>query len=651
MVRERDRRFGKIAALSMLKKFGWLSILCICVPAVARDASPAWVEVRSDHFTVLTDSNEKKARQILDQFERMRWVFQTLFPKGNVDPVSPITVLAVRDKKEFQGLEPQAYLSKGQVNLAGYFLTVPEKNYIALRLDADGDHPYATVYHEYTHLQLGKAIEWLPLWLNEGLAEFFQNTEIHEKDVQLGEPSVDDILYLRQNRLIPLFTLLKVDVNSPYYHEEQKGSVFYAESWALTHYLEITDRKNNVHRLQDYIDLMSRGQDSVAAAAKAFGDLRQLEKDLDAYISQGSFVHFTMSSATAPLNEAAYSVQPVTAAQADAVRADLLAYEQREADARALLATVLREEPNNVLAHETMGFLEFRDGKRDAARQWYEQAVKLDSQSYLAHYYFAAMSFGSGDAATEAQVEASLQDAIKLNPRFAPAYDELALIYATRPNKLDAAHMLNLQAVALEPANIRYRLDAANVLLESGRLDDAVRVLQAAEGVAKSPGDSSMIANRLAQLEQMQAAQQSAEQAAKDAKNLSTTAGAPPGKVATRLSSLTKFSSGGSTIVESAAPKHPTEEPHAPWHTAKGIIASVRCSDPAILEITVTGAGKPVSLYNNNYYQIEFAAANFTPDGEIHPCKDLQGMKASVKYAESTDKSVDGQVVAIELSK
>ncbi|MBB6142545.1 Tfp pilus assembly protein PilF [Silvibacterium bohemicum] len=635
----------------MLKKIACLPILCLCFSTSLRAANPTWVEIRSAHFTVLTDSNEKRGRQLLDQFERMRWVFQTMFPKSNVDPVSPITILAVKDKKDFQALEPEAYLSKNALNLAGYFLTAPDKNYIALRLDAEGEHPFATVYHEYTHLQLSPAGEWLPLWLNEGLAEFFQNTDIHDKNVQLGQPSPDDIYYLRQSRMMPLVTLLKVDVNSPYYHEEQKGSVFYAEAWALTHYLEITDRKNNTHRLHDYTELMSQHLDSVTAAEKAFGDLKQLEKDLNNYVAQGSFSYFTLNSAAAPLDEASYQVTALSPAQADAVRADFLAYAQRTKDARTLLDTVLREDPNNVLAHETMGYLEFRDGNRDAARKWYEEAVKLDSQSFIANYYYASMSFGSRDDATQAQVEASLQTAIKLNPRFAPAYDELASLYGMHQEKLDEAHRLNLQAVALEPANVNYRMNAANILLTSGRAEDAIRVLKAAEGVAKSPQELSVISVRLAQLEQFQAVQESTQTALRDAKDLSTAPGPPPGKVATRLSSVGNFGAAGSTIVESAPPRHPDETPHAPWHTAKGVIRDVQCSDPAIFEITVIGAGKTVQLYSDNYYKVEFSAANFTPEGEIHPCKDLQGMKASVKYSESSDKTIDGQVVAVELSK
>jgi hypothetical protein len=189
----------------MLRRVVTLVALLALVCGFAMAAPDQWVEVRSDHFRVLTDSNEKQARHILDQFERMRWMFQTLFPKLNVDPAAPIVVVAAKNQKTFETMEPEAYLAKGQIKLGGYFMQAQDKNYILLSLDAEDEkHPFAAVYHEYTHLQFSPAAEWLPLWLNEGFAEFFQNTDIHNKDVQIGEPSFDDILYLQQNRLIPL---------------------------------------------------------------------------------------------------------------------------------------------------------------------------------------------------------------------------------------------------------------------------------------------------------------------------------------------------------------------------------------------------------------------------------------------------------------
>jgi cytochrome c-type biogenesis protein CcmH/NrfG len=480
-------------------------LLLLLATLNARASTPTWVEVQSPHFTLITDANEKQGIHVLDQFERMRWIFQTLFPSANVDPTAPITVIATKNKKDFAALEPAAYLAKGQMSLAGLFLNTEDKNYILLRLDAEGEqHPFSTIYHEYTHLQLSKDSDWLPLWLNEGLAEFFQNTDIHDKDVQLGEPSFDDLLYLRQNRIIPLATLFKVDASSPYYHEDQKGSIFYAESWALTHLLEISDRQSNTHRLADYASRLSRHEDAVTAAQEAFGDLDQLQKALQSYIAQGSFRFFRMSSAAAPIDDASFKVKPLTQPQADAIRADFLAYDQRTKDARAMLDSVLQQDPNNVSAHETMGYIEFAAGNREAARKWYEQAVKLDSQSYLAHFYYAAISIAAGST-DDAQIEASLHTAIRLNPGFAPAYDQLASLYGMRREKLNQAHMLNLQAISLDPGNIRYRLNAANILLEEVKPDDALRDLKQALSAAKTPEDAALVQRRINEIEQDQA--------------------------------------------------------------------------------------------------------------------------------------------------
>jgi tetratricopeptide (TPR) repeat protein len=622
-------------------------------------ASEAWLQLQSPHFTVVTDANEKQGRHIADQFERMRWVFQTLFPKLNVDPATPIVVIAVRDKKGFQELEPEAYLAKGQINLTGLFLHGPDKNYILVRLDGQEEHPFATVYHEYTHVQLSGAAEWLPLWLNEGLAEFFQNTDIRDKEVNLGQASVNDILYLRQHRLLPLATLFQVDASSPYYHEEQKGSVFYAESWALTHYLEMTDKQANTHRLGDYVELLSKHQDPVTAAAQAFGDLQQLQKNLDAYVANASiqtltagngltsqknldayvaharYQYFRMTASTT-IDSSKFQLKALTLPQANAIRADLLAYNQRTKDARALLDTVLRDDPNNTLAHETMGYLSFREGDRDAALKWYEQAVKLDSQSYLAHFYYAAISMQNSGTGHDAEVEASLRQAINLNPAFAPSYDRLAVFYGMRHKQLDEAHTLSLRAVQLDPSNISYRMNAANVLVEEGLYQYAINVLTASIKVARTPEETAALQNRIKELENFAARR---EQAAKPNQQMAENVRIPATDMAIHNNAI------------ASKPKHPAEQPHGPKLIATGVIRGVQCTYPAVIEFKVEAAGKNIDVYSDNYFKVAFTAANLTPKEVIRPCADLEGLKARVEYSAVSDKSVDGQIASVQLSK
>jgi tetratricopeptide (TPR) repeat protein len=409
--------------------------------ASARDSVDHWFEVRTQHFVVLTDTNEKQGIRVAAQFERMRSVFHLLMPTASDSAGSPIIVLALKDRKALQALEPEVYLAKGQLDLAGLFMRAPDKNYILLRMDAQGDHPFATVYHEYTHFMMRNASEWMPLWLNEGLAEFYQNSDIQDKEVLLGQASPEDILYLRQNRLLPLATLFKVDYASPYYHQEQKASVFYAESWALTHYIEITDGQKGTSRLQDYANLLVKKEDPVVAAQQAFGDLNQLQQSLYSYIAQGRFMMFKVNKVVT-VDQSTFQVRALSTPDADAIRADVLVYNQRTKDAQALIDSTLRDDPNNALAHETMGYLKFREGDMQAAGKWYGEAVKLDSQSYLAHYYYAAMSMQSSGAGQDAEIESSLRTCMKLNPGFAPAYDALAMYYSRDAAKANEAHRL-----------------------------------------------------------------------------------------------------------------------------------------------------------------------------------------------------------------
>jgi len=310
--------------------------------ASAREHTRNWIEVRSSHFTIVTNSSEKAGRRIAIQFERMRAIFQEAYPQLEGGAGLPVVVLAIKDKDQFRALEPRAYVAKNALPLHGLFVGGSDKNYILMRLDSEAGNPYPVVYHEYTHLFLREADEWMPLWLNEGLAEFYENAEIYEQDVLLGEPSQKHLMLLRQENLLPLPTLFTVDEKSPYYLDEKKGGVFYAECWALTHYLTLKDYADKTSKVFQYISLVNEKVDPVTAANRVFGDLRKLQRSLEIYIEQKSFDHFeTRISHTVDVS--GLQVKSMTAAQAEGVKADYLAASGRLEEAKALLAAAGQE--------------------------------------------------------------------------------------------------------------------------------------------------------------------------------------------------------------------------------------------------------------------------------------------------------------------
>src|SRR5215831_10246341 len=86
---------------------------------VAYADGPQWVEVRSPHFSVLTDAGEQRGRETAMRFEQMRAVFAALMTKANVNLPVPLEIVAFRSTKEMRQFAP---LWQGKpTQLAGLF--------------------------------------------------------------------------------------------------------------------------------------------------------------------------------------------------------------------------------------------------------------------------------------------------------------------------------------------------------------------------------------------------------------------------------------------------------------------------------------------------------------------------------------------------
>jgi hypothetical protein len=176
-------------------------------------------------------------------------------------------------------------------------------------------------------------------------------------------------------------------------------------------------------------------------------------------------------------------------------------------------------------------------------------------------------------------------------------------------------------------------VNAARVLEENEQFASAIRVLNAAKPLAKTLEETDSILRRIDSIERRQAEAELIEKRRNE-----RAAAEPVAKV---------------EVAEPAREEEPALPAGAPGarHIVSGVLRGVKCSDPAVLRVTLDQAGKPISLYANNYYKIVFTTAGYTTSEELHPCKDIEGMKARVVYGEVTDARVSGQIVSIQLSK
>jgi hypothetical protein len=249
-------------------------------------APGAWVEVRSPHFRVVSDADAGEARLVAKELEKIRSVYQSVVGPDD-EPPDPILVFASADAEGFEALLPAKWREEGGRIWAGLFLEAPSGYALLLRLDLRGDLRFRTVYHEYFHHLTRRAIGRLPPWLNEGLADYWATIDIRDEEVLVGRPDYDYLALLKRKAPLPLETLFAAGSDSPHYRREEKMTLFYAQSWALTHFLQSDEARRRA--LTAYVSRLGGGADPLQAARETFGDLEKLEEDLRRYVRSRRF--------------------------------------------------------------------------------------------------------------------------------------------------------------------------------------------------------------------------------------------------------------------------------------------------------------------------------------------------------------------------
>jgi len=54
-------------------------------------------------------------------------------------------------------------------------------------------------------------------------------------------------------------------------------------------------------------------------------------------------------------------------------------------------------------------------------------------------------------------------------------------------------------------------------------------------------------------------------------------------------------------------------------------------------------------LHTDDYFKVQFSASNYTPQGELLPCKQLTGMKARILFHAYQDQPGAGEIISVEL--
>lgn len=465
----------------------FVAALAAC--AGASPAQAAWHVAKSRHFIIYADERPDKLHAFATRLEKFDQAARTVLnwqdpPVGDGNRLA-IYVLPTADEVRKLAGEKSGFLEGFYAGRATGPLVYVAKP--ALRPSENDPGAESIIYHEYAHhLMMQFFDQPYPEWYVEGFAEFM-STPIFAKDgsVGLGAPPNHRAWGLFQGGGLPLETLLSGAFQASALSKEQRES-FYGRGWLLVHHLFLEPKRDG--QLNRYILAIAGGTPPLEAARAAFGDLKQLDQDLTAYLHRRKLTHIKI--APGAFRPVPVELQPLTpgAAQAVLLRAKLK-YDLPAAEREALsaqLRQVQQRFPGDELVEATLAEVELDAGRPQAASAAADRAIKANprnTEALVAKGRAAAdlAEATADDKAAKELFEQARQMFIAANridpedPEPLYEFYRAFLREGVRPtaNAIAALHAASERA----PQDIGLRMNSAVVYLIEGKAAEARRPL------------------------------------------------------------------------------------------------------------------------------------------------------------------------------
>ena len=410
----------------------------------------------------------------------------------------------------------------------------------------------------------------MPPWLEEGYSNVYGSMTLTDKGARLGQPDPEDMSVLFESPLLPLDLVFHVDRNSPYYTVGEKDTMFFAESRALVHFLLTDPQMTGAKALDQYVTRVEGGADALESARQVFGDLNQLQSRLEAYIKQMNAPPADIAIAGG--SDSGGSAKTLSAAEMEARMGD---FSGATAGGARMPRTSWRRPSSWIRRSRKRSrawvFCNCKQNQLDDADKHFARALELDPNDALSYYGQGqvAMSRG-GFVGVPVGAVTAFEKTVALNPDFAPAWYNLASIYAIRPETMQKALTDAQRAASLAPGESGYQLQVAAILERLGRTEEARKTATQVQSSASDPKAADKAGDLLAQISPKP---QTSAPAASTSKPPAATI-FPRGYLANRAQDGTGSASGGSLSRREPSPTLPLPPAAAPsnprifhgWH-------------------------------------------------------------------------------------
>jgi Tfp pilus assembly protein PilF len=354
--------------------------------------------------------------------------------------------------------------------VSGYFVTGSFDDLIVLNLEGGPPAFERTLFHEYIHLVLSLNDLDLPLWLEEGLSEFYAGSRLSEDEAEVGVSNPRHRALLARVPLIPLDQLL------PAKTAPGSGALFYAEAWALVHYL-LVEKGEGTSLLSRFPTLQPHEAESALVEYLRRSRWRSVPLELSP--SERTIAVMTRQLSTAEAHQRSGEI--------------FLANSNLE-PARACLEQAVRLDPDLGAAWETLALLTLEEGDPEEAKLQMERAIELGSASARGLARYAEMLIGDASTRIDSipedvarKARTALRQSLALEPSARRPLELLAFLYLVRGERLEEAGSLIASALSVAPGDPRLLFLEGQLLAQRGEYDRAKESLERAAATAEDP--------------------------------------------------------------------------------------------------------------------------------------------------------------------
>lgn len=479
----------------------WCAVLVLGFAAPARGE---WLEARNDHFVVYGDLPRAKMQQFAERLERFDSALRKVInlPALPGAPGDRVTIYVVRDQDEVVKL-----YSGRDSTIAGFYVGRVQGPIAITPRETDAGNQYfdaeLVLFHEYTHHAiLSSSAGYYPSWVGEGLAELFAVVRFEPNgDVVLGAPNNARAYSIMTDFPMSVSDLIATDTRklSP-----QATTQKYARGWLLTHYLLLGGKRPG--QFNEFLNKVNEGMPAIDAAKVAFGDLGQLNRELNRYREGTLRAVLIKPDKLKPL--------PVTLRALDAGEAAMMPLRIRSTvgvnreQAKALIAparAIAARYPDNRWVQRVLAEMEYDAGnlaEADAAcdRVLATESKNVDALVYKGRVEAGRASTAKGQAARDHWL-AARRWYVKAN-RAAPTYALPFVLFYSSFKAIGETPSANAikgleEAVALVPQADGPRLMLAMERLNAGDLK-AVRTTLAPVAANPHGGANNLAAKLIA---------------------------------------------------------------------------------------------------------------------------------------------------------